>query len=102
LWWVFFQIGSQELFVWAGFQPWSSWSLPPGKLGLQTWATGTRLLDFYFSKFLVCLLLFEFTLCLHGSGCYLWLKSLDRHPPKGSVEASETKTSPWTETSHNH
>jgi hypothetical protein len=25
----FFNIGSRELFVWAGFQPRSSWSLPP-------------------------------------------------------------------------
>jgi hypothetical protein len=25
----FFKIGSQELFAWAAFKPWSSWSLPP-------------------------------------------------------------------------
>jgi hypothetical protein len=29
LWWVFFEIGSWELFAWAGFEPWSSWTLPP-------------------------------------------------------------------------
>jgi hypothetical protein len=26
----FFEIGSQELFAWAGFELRSSWSLPPG------------------------------------------------------------------------
>jgi hypothetical protein len=36
----FFKIGSQELFAWAGFEPQSSWSLPPELLGLQAWATG--------------------------------------------------------------
>jgi hypothetical protein len=25
----FFKIGSCELFAWAGFKLWSSWSLPP-------------------------------------------------------------------------
>jgi hypothetical protein len=25
----FFEIGSCELFAWAGFKPWSAWSLPP-------------------------------------------------------------------------
>jgi hypothetical protein len=25
----FFEIGSHKLFAWAGFQPQSSWSLPP-------------------------------------------------------------------------
>jgi hypothetical protein len=25
----FFEIGSHKLFPWAGFKPWSSWSLPP-------------------------------------------------------------------------
>jgi hypothetical protein len=39
----FFKIGSLELFAWAGFKPWSSWSLPPEQLALQTWATGTPL-----------------------------------------------------------
>jgi hypothetical protein len=29
LWWVFFEIGFQELFAQAGFELWSSWSLPP-------------------------------------------------------------------------
>jgi hypothetical protein len=24
-----FEMGSNELFAWAGFKPWSSWSLPP-------------------------------------------------------------------------
>jgi hypothetical protein len=28
---------------WAGFEPWSFWSLPPRKLGLQAWATGAQL-----------------------------------------------------------
>jgi hypothetical protein len=28
-WWVFFQIGSQKLFTWVGFQLRSSWFLPP-------------------------------------------------------------------------
>jgi hypothetical protein len=27
----------------AGFEPWSSWSLPPEWVGLQVWATSTRL-----------------------------------------------------------
>jgi hypothetical protein len=31
-------------FAWAGFELWSSWSLPPEKLGLQAWATGAQLL----------------------------------------------------------
>jgi hypothetical protein len=26
LWWFFFKIWSQELFAWAGFELWSSWS----------------------------------------------------------------------------
>jgi hypothetical protein len=29
LWWVFIKIVSWELFVQAGFEPQSSWSLPP-------------------------------------------------------------------------
>jgi hypothetical protein len=29
LWWVFFKIGSQELFAWVSFKPRSPWSLPP-------------------------------------------------------------------------
>jgi hypothetical protein len=29
LWWVFFKIGSHKLFAQAGFEPGSSWSLPP-------------------------------------------------------------------------
>jgi hypothetical protein len=41
LWWIFFKIGSHELFMWAGFKPWSSWSLPPESLGIQAWATST-------------------------------------------------------------
>jgi hypothetical protein len=39
-----FEIGSQELFSLTGFEPWFSWSLPLKWLGLQEWATGTRLL----------------------------------------------------------
>jgi hypothetical protein len=38
-----FAIGSRELFPWVDFEPRSSWSLPPEKLGLQMWATGTWL-----------------------------------------------------------
>jgi hypothetical protein len=34
----FFEIGSHELFAWAGFEPRSSWSLPPEQLVLQAWA----------------------------------------------------------------
>jgi hypothetical protein len=30
-----FEIGSQEVFVWAGFQQQSYWFLPPGQLGLR-------------------------------------------------------------------
>jgi hypothetical protein len=25
-----FEVGSQEVFSWAGLEPWSSWSPPPG------------------------------------------------------------------------
>jgi hypothetical protein len=39
----FFEIGSQELFTWAGFESPSSWSLPPESLGLQVWATSAQL-----------------------------------------------------------
>jgi hypothetical protein len=39
----FFEIGSLELFAWADFEQRSYWSLPPEKLGLQVWATGTWL-----------------------------------------------------------
>jgi hypothetical protein len=27
--WVIFKTGSPKLFLRAGFEPWSSWSLPP-------------------------------------------------------------------------
>jgi hypothetical protein len=27
--WVFFKIASHKLFTQDGFEPWSSWSLPP-------------------------------------------------------------------------
>jgi hypothetical protein len=43
----FFKIGSHELFAWAGFEPQSSWSLPPEQLGLQAWATGAWLNIFF-------------------------------------------------------
>jgi hypothetical protein len=33
----FFEIGSHELFAWAGFELRFCWSLLPKKLGLQTW-----------------------------------------------------------------
>jgi hypothetical protein len=39
----FFEIGSHELFVWAGFELWSSWSLPPEWLRLPVWVTGAWL-----------------------------------------------------------
>jgi hypothetical protein len=38
----FFEIGSWELFAWAGFGPQSSWSLPPEYLGLQVWAASAQ------------------------------------------------------------
>jgi hypothetical protein len=38
--WVFFNIGSQELFAWAGFKPQSSWISASWVLGLQEWAAG--------------------------------------------------------------
>jgi hypothetical protein len=44
LWRVFRDRVSQNLIAWAGFKPWSSWSLPPEKLGLQAWATSIRLI----------------------------------------------------------
>jgi hypothetical protein len=47
----FFEIGSGELFAWAGFELWSSRSLPPEKLGLQVWATGTRLMVVFLKEF---------------------------------------------------
>jgi hypothetical protein len=31
----FFKIGSRELFAWAGFEPWSFWSLPPERYPAQ-------------------------------------------------------------------
>jgi hypothetical protein len=40
---VVFKIGSHELFTQAGFEPWSSWSLPPKHLGLQPPAPGQNL-----------------------------------------------------------
>jgi hypothetical protein len=40
--WFLSEIGSCALFAWAGFEPWSYWSLPPEKLGLQAWATSTQ------------------------------------------------------------
>jgi hypothetical protein len=33
------EIGSHELFAWASFKSWSSWSLAPEQPGLQAWAT---------------------------------------------------------------
>jgi hypothetical protein len=69
-----FKIGYHELFAWAGFESRSSWSLPPEKLGLQVWATGTwipRVLLFMvsvtwslkvtngkFQKVLICILVY--------------------------------------------
>jgi hypothetical protein len=46
----FFEIGSSELFAQAGFQSWSSWSLPPESLGLQVQANGTRLTLLFWGK----------------------------------------------------
>jgi hypothetical protein len=37
-----FKIRSLELFALAGFQPQSSWSLLPEKLGLQVWTTSAQ------------------------------------------------------------
>jgi hypothetical protein len=37
-----FKTGSCKLFAQAGFELWSSWSLPPEQLGLQVWATSTK------------------------------------------------------------
>jgi hypothetical protein len=48
---AFFEIGSCKLFAQAGFNPWSSWSLPPEKLWLQAWATH--------SQFKMCNVLFS-------------------------------------------
>jgi hypothetical protein len=39
----FFKIGSRKLLAQAGFEPQSSWCLPPEEVGLQAWATGTQL-----------------------------------------------------------
>jgi hypothetical protein len=44
----FFKIASLYLFAWAGFEPWSSWSLPPEWLELQVWASGAYLHYFFF------------------------------------------------------
>jgi hypothetical protein len=41
-----FEIVSHELFAWAAFEPWSSWSLPPEKLELQVWSTSATLEHF--------------------------------------------------------
>jgi hypothetical protein len=49
LWWVFFEIGSHELFPRAGFEHWSSWSLPLVELRLQAWATSAWLGGFLYS-----------------------------------------------------
>jgi hypothetical protein len=38
----FFEIGSHELFAWAGLQLWSSWSLWSWVARLQVWATGAQ------------------------------------------------------------
>jgi hypothetical protein len=44
---VILEIGSHELFAWAGLEPRSSQSQPPKSLGLQAWATGTQLFSFF-------------------------------------------------------
>jgi hypothetical protein len=36
---LFLEIGSCELFAWAGLEPWSSWTQPPKQLGLQAVAS---------------------------------------------------------------
>jgi hypothetical protein len=35
--WYWGETGSLELFAWADFEPWSSWSLPPEQLRLEVW-----------------------------------------------------------------
>jgi hypothetical protein len=42
-----FKIRSLKLFAWAGFEPWSSWSLLPKWLGLQACVTSTRMVAFF-------------------------------------------------------
>jgi hypothetical protein len=44
-----FKISSCKLFASAGFEMWSSWSLPPELLGLQ-WATGAWWEGFFMEK----------------------------------------------------
>jgi hypothetical protein len=36
------EMGSRQLFAWAGLKPWPLGSQPPKKLGLQVWAAGAR------------------------------------------------------------
>jgi hypothetical protein len=54
LWWVFFEIGSHELFAQAGFELRSSWSLLPQQLRLQAWVTCAQQ-DHWFLKLHVSL-----------------------------------------------
>jgi hypothetical protein len=44
---VILEMGSQELFTWAGLEPQSSPYQPPRLLRLQAWATGTRSNNFF-------------------------------------------------------
>jgi hypothetical protein len=43
------EIGSYKLFAWAGFEPRSSWSLLPEKLGLQVWTFHSKIVFYHFS-----------------------------------------------------
>jgi hypothetical protein len=60
---IHLEIGSCKLFARAGFELWSSWSLPPELLELQVWAICAQLglqilywgfLHLYSSRNLVC------------------------------------------------
>jgi hypothetical protein len=60
-----------ELFAWAGFEPKSSWSLPPEYLGSQAWATGAwptfyKLFHSYYSSLWKNFIEQIFLLCKFG------------------------------------
>jgi hypothetical protein len=43
----FFDMGSHELFAWASYESWASWSLPPEYLGLRNIILKKYILDMY-------------------------------------------------------